>query len=524
MENSLQNTRPDLLKEWHPTKNGDLKPEDIGAKSHTKVWWQCIKNPSHVWEAPPTNRNRKSGGGCPYCSNRRLSPDGSNSLAKLFPEIAEIWHPTKNRNLTALTVIGGGSKKYWWKCPEGDDHVWEASIHQIHGNINKGYRGNGCPYCRGLEVARSNSLALNRPDVAVFWDHEKNFDTPLDSVTLKSNKKVFWKCPVSERHKWKVSINNQVNSIGCKYCNKIVQRSFQEMVLLFELKLFWKDIKNEVEQIERSTPKKYSKPWDIDIYIPELNIGIEYDGFYYHKSKEKRKTDEVKTKDLISKGITIIHVLERLKKINEKNDVVFTKFEGKNVVDLTLKKIVELKGTDMPNHLKKKIEEYLSQDKLLNEDAREEFRTEHIKLVMREHEDKKYLNKNKIDYWDFNTARDFARNLNLSSQTEWKKYIKVNKNSLFRKPIEVPSDPYSFYRDIGWKSWRDWLGTSIKKFRDFYEARKYIHSLNLRNTKEWRQYIYGEMDIEKPDDIPSCPDKVYKDKGYKNFRDWIGRE
>ena len=57
---------PDIAKEWHPTKNGDLRPENFMRGSHKKVWWKCSKG--HEWEAIISNRARKSKGtGCTSC-------------------------------------------------------------------------------------------------------------------------------------------------------------------------------------------------------------------------------------------------------------------------------------------------------------------------------------------------------------------------------------------------------------------------------------------------------------------------
>lgn len=66
-ENNLQILNPDLAKQWHPTKNGDLTPCDVTASSGKKVWWMCKRE--HEWEA--TINSRSSGCGCPYCSKRR---------------------------------------------------------------------------------------------------------------------------------------------------------------------------------------------------------------------------------------------------------------------------------------------------------------------------------------------------------------------------------------------------------------------------------------------------------------------
>ena len=34
---------PDLIKEWHPSKNDELKPQDFTYGSDRKVWWVCNK-------------------------------------------------------------------------------------------------------------------------------------------------------------------------------------------------------------------------------------------------------------------------------------------------------------------------------------------------------------------------------------------------------------------------------------------------------------------------------------------------
>ena len=64
--NDLATTNPELAKEWHPTKNGDLTPQMIPAGTEKKVWWIC-KN-GHEWQAAVYRRNK--GSSCPACSRR----------------------------------------------------------------------------------------------------------------------------------------------------------------------------------------------------------------------------------------------------------------------------------------------------------------------------------------------------------------------------------------------------------------------------------------------------------------------
>ena len=66
-DNCLSTLNPELAKEWHPTKNKNLTPNDVTQYSNKKVWWICKRN--HEWSA--TVANRTYGKGCPYCSGRR---------------------------------------------------------------------------------------------------------------------------------------------------------------------------------------------------------------------------------------------------------------------------------------------------------------------------------------------------------------------------------------------------------------------------------------------------------------------
>tara|TARA_E500000178_G_scaffold159203_1_gene159022 strand:+ start:558 stop:812 length:255 start_codon:yes stop_codon:yes gene_type:complete len=65
-ENSLKNLFPNISKEWHPTKNGDLKPSLVPKGSNKKVWWKCSVNSQHEWDAVIYDRTSKKSG-CPYC-------------------------------------------------------------------------------------------------------------------------------------------------------------------------------------------------------------------------------------------------------------------------------------------------------------------------------------------------------------------------------------------------------------------------------------------------------------------------
>jgi len=127
----------------------------------------------------------------------------------------------------------------------------------------------------------------------------------------------------------------------------------------------------------------------------------------------------------------------------------------------------------------------------------------------------------KTKYMDFEKARDFVRKLNLRSSTEWLIYCQGGLKRKRRKPKSIPTCPHRVYKKCGWKGYRNWLGNEKKAFED---AREFVQRLNLRSIKEWKMYCHGNISSKgrKPKDIPTSPDIVYKKRGWKNYRDWLG--
>jgi len=69
-EQCMADVKPELLKEWHPSKNKDIKAKEVPCTHSDKVWWLCENG--HEWQA--TIRTRLTGKPCPHCSS--LVPEG----------------------------------------------------------------------------------------------------------------------------------------------------------------------------------------------------------------------------------------------------------------------------------------------------------------------------------------------------------------------------------------------------------------------------------------------------------------
>jgi hypothetical protein len=203
IDNCIATKKPELIKEWHPTKNGELTPFDVTFGSNKIVWWLCEKG--HEYKMDINKRNK--GGGCPYCSSHKLHMD--NCLTAKRPDLAAQWHLTKNGDLKPEDFFPSSKNKIWWICEKG--HEWQARIVDRH-------CGNGCPYCDGKKVSKENSLATKRPKLVNKWDYEKNGDLTPETVTVSSGRRVWWKCNICG-HRWESNINNMSRGLGrCSKC------------------------------------------------------------------------------------------------------------------------------------------------------------------------------------------------------------------------------------------------------------------------------------------------------------------
>ena len=125
----------------------------------------------------------------------------------------------------------------------------------------------------------------------------------------------------------------------------------------------------------------------------------------------------------------------------------------------------------------------------------------------------------KKQYKSFEEARKFVHSLGLKSSKEWRIFSRSTK-----KPEDIPTNPDKIYKNKGWKGYGDWLGTGEiatfnKKFRNFEDARNFVHSLNLKGIRAWALFCKSG---KKPEDIPHNASRHYKNNGWISWGDWLG--
>jgi len=129
---------------------------------------------------------------------------------------------------------------------------------------------------------------------------------------------------------------------------------------------------------------------------------------------------------------------------------------------------------------------------------------------------------------DFESAREFVRELKFKNHKEWQSYCRGEMINRAPKPDDIPQSPDRVFKDCGWISWADYLGTdNISPWgyiaRPFEQARAYVRKLGLKSEPQWRQYCKGELPglPPKPDDIPTNPQRTYREE-WQGMGDWLG--
>ena len=301
--NDLATVRPDLALEWHPTKNGALRPEDVCAWGSYHAWWQVEVERygrRFVLEWQAIVSNRTGGAGCPYTSvppKRILA--GFNDLASTHPALAALWHPERNGSLRPDQVFACAQRKYWW-CHTAEKngrtflHEWEA----LPGSVHPG----SCPICHGTKCLPGyNDLATDAPELLAEWDWEQNTDCDPHRITSGSNRKVHWICRACG-HRWSATVNNRTSGSGCPKCAFRYGTSFSEQALYFYLRQAFPDCVNRNMTVLDGL--------ELDLYIPSIQTAVEYNGAWAHSFPERKKADRRKAKLCREKGILLIRVKE----------------------------------------------------------------------------------------------------------------------------------------------------------------------------------------------------------------------
>ena len=145
--------------------------------------------------------------------------------------------------------------------------------------------------CRNKLIHNIKYLDSNIIDL--FWDFNKNVNIDPHKVNVNSTTKYWWKDKEGNSYQLEPYVfeKHETNT------------SFPEQAIYYYIKKHFSSAINRAHYITTQ-----GEILELDIYIPTLRIGIEYDGLYWHK--DKTESDNYKNHTLNNNGIFVIRIRE----------------------------------------------------------------------------------------------------------------------------------------------------------------------------------------------------------------------
>tara|TARA_R100000951_G_scaffold25121_1_gene21243 strand:- start:7764 stop:9365 length:1602 start_codon:yes stop_codon:yes gene_type:complete len=296
---------PDVKDEYFETDNPGIDIEIVTKSAAQKIKWRC-KICGEPWEASPNNRFAgEIVRPCPKCARKSADQERRKTAAKKNGSIyyhSELirneWDWEKNIDLDPREISINSNYKFWWVCSKCKNSYDASAAHRCVG-------GTGCNECSfqamgdryRLNAAAKNPFGKEYPYLLKEWDYDLN-EEPPENFSISSNKTAWWKCPTGAHVSYERPINKQTKrTFGCPKC-QTTGTSRNELRVFCEIKSCFKD----------TSWRHKIFGHEVDIFIPELSIGIEYDGSYWHK--DKFKDDLQKTEKLLEAGVKLIRLRE----------------------------------------------------------------------------------------------------------------------------------------------------------------------------------------------------------------------
>jgi len=168
-------------------------------------------------------------------------------------------------------------------CPEGQ------SFDMTFNNFQQGRR---CPICKG-------GVRYDYDYVKEYIE-EQNY-TLLSDTYKNSDTKLELKCP--EGHKYETPFKTFKNGNRCPVCNN---SKGEREVVDFVKSIIGNNIEVLCNDRTQIVNPLTGHNLELDLFIPELKIAIEYNGIYWHSLPERKQYDKIKVKQCKEKGIKLL--------------------------------------------------------------------------------------------------------------------------------------------------------------------------------------------------------------------------
>jgi hypothetical protein len=253
-----------------------------------------------------TYNTHKNGHGCPMCfgNNKSNKIDFINKANKIHNEKYHYNNVEYINNYTKVNI----------SCPTHGEFKQSPDRH---------LQGSGCPKCKGLKISKFKTKTPEEFICEAKLIHNNKYNYSLVNY-IGCKEYITIICPEhGEFNQWP---DSHLQGCGCPKCG--IKYNISES----QLKYFIKSL--NIEFIENS--RDIIKPLELDIFIPDKNIAIEFNGLYWHSELFKDNNYHLnKTNECNKKNIKLIHIFED--EWVYKKDIVKSRL--KNILGLTENKI-----------------------------------------------------------------------------------------------------------------------------------------------------------------------------------------
>ena len=247
--------------------------------------------------------NHLNGKGCSKCKN------GVKYTKEIFIEKSNIIH----NNFYNYSKIKYSNSKHKIEiiCPKHGS-FWQTPANHI--------QNRGCPTCKNEKLSIFFKKDISNMIQNFKKIHKNKYTYPELNFYKNNRDKINIFC---KNHGIFIqSIRGHLIGQGCPKCSCIISKPE------IEVQEFIKSLNYTI----KTNIRNIIKPYELDIYIPELNKAIEFNGEYWHYNnknlKRKPKGYHIMKSNLCDqKGIKLLHLREDLwKKDKEKMKKVIEKF------------------------------------------------------------------------------------------------------------------------------------------------------------------------------------------------------
>lgn len=268
-----------------------------------KSKFKCVKC-NYEWEAYPGNVVHKKSK-CPKCAG-----NNKKTNEEFLEELEEI-----NHNIEPIEEYNGANTKIKFRCKVCGT-IWKNTPKQV---LKQVY---ACPVC-----AVKNIADKQRKTNEEFLEELKKVNPNIEPIEEYNGAfgYIKVKCKICN-HTWISTPDRLLNKrAGCpNLCTRHKASSTEECMfadyIKYQINLWIKQVSKNDENKKEILTNKYEiiqgkyfnagyGKYQLDIYFPNINIGIEYDGNYWHSDKVIEKNYQInKRKFFEDLGIKVVFI------------------------------------------------------------------------------------------------------------------------------------------------------------------------------------------------------------------------